>query len=144
MAYEAAAHALIADLYADATRRQRVVTCNIDTGGDTCAQTVLSAFARRAWRRPVTAEEIQSLMKPVTAARTVAATPTEGIRHALAAVLLSPFFIFKVEIDADPTSTASRRVFAARAGDPHVVRALVVDAGRHLVGGGGQRPARDR
>ena len=110
MAYEAAAHALIADLYVDATRRQRVVTCNIDTGGDTCAQTVLSAFARRAWRRPVTAEEIQSLMKPVIAARTVAATPTEGIRHALAAVLLSPFFIFKVEIDADPTSTASRRV----------------------------------
>jgi hypothetical protein len=110
MAYESAAHALIADLYADATRRQRVVTCNIDTGGDTCAQTVLSAFARRAWRRPVTAEEIQTLMKPMAAARTVAATPTEGIRHALAAVLLSPFFIFKIEIDADPTSTASRRV----------------------------------
>jgi hypothetical protein len=110
MAYEAAAHALVADLYADATRRQRVVTCNIDTGGDTCAQTVLGAFARKAWRRPVSAEEVQTLMAPVTTARTVGATPTEGLRHALAAVLLSPHFIFKVEIDPDPTSNVSRRI----------------------------------
>ena len=110
MAYEAAARALITDLYADATRRQRVVTCNIDTGGDTCAQTVLGAFARRAWRRPVTAEEIQSLMKPVMTARMVGGTPTEGIQNALTAVLLSPFFIFKVEIDPDPASTTSRRI----------------------------------
>jgi hypothetical protein len=110
MAYEAAAHALVADLYADATRRQRIVTCNVDTGGDACAQTVLGAFARKAWRRPVTPAEIQTLMTPVTTARTVGATPTDGMRHALAAVLLSPHFIFKVEIDPDPTSPASRRV----------------------------------
>ena len=119
MAYETAAHALVADLYADATRRQRVVTCNIDTGGDTCAQTVLGAFARRAWRRPVTAEELQSLMMPVTTARTVGATPTDGLRYALAAVLLSPHFIFKVEIDPDPTSTAEpprRRRTSSRRG----------------------------
>jgi hypothetical protein len=110
MAYEAAAHALVKDLHADATRRGRIVTCNVDTAGDTCAQTVLGAFARKAWRRPVTADETQTLMKPVTTARMVGATPTEGLQHALAAVLLSPHFIFKVEIDPDPTATTSRRV----------------------------------
>jgi hypothetical protein len=110
MAYETAAHALIADLYANTARLPRVVSCNIDTGGDACAQTVLGAFARRAWRRPVTADEVRSLTLPITAARTVGATLTEGLKHALAAVLLSPHFIFKVEIDSDPLSSQSRRV----------------------------------
>jgi len=111
IAYEAAAQALIADLYAaGGARLQRVVSCNIDTGGDVCAQTVLGAFARRAWRRPVTAGEVGGLMLPLTTARAVGATPTEGLRNALAAVLLSPYFIFKVEIDPDPASNQSRRV----------------------------------
>jgi hypothetical protein len=113
IAYESAAHALVADLFAaDATRRGRVVTCNVDTGGDDCARAILTAFARRAWRRPVTTEEVQSLMLPLTTARTVGATATEGLRHALAAVLLSPHFVFKVEIDPDPGSIATRRLGA--------------------------------
>jgi hypothetical protein len=87
-----------------------VVSCNVDTGGDTCAETILRTFARRAWRRPPTADEVRGLLLPVTTARTAGATPTEGLRHALAAVLLSPFFIFKVEVDPDPASTASRRL----------------------------------
>ena len=110
-AYESTAHALVADLFAaDATRRGRIVTCNVDTAGDTCASTILKAFARKAWRRPVTTEEATGLLGPVTAARTLGATPIEGLRHAMAAVLLSPFFVFKVEIDPDPTSTQSRRI----------------------------------
>jgi len=110
IAYEAAAYALIADLYANAARLQRVVTCNIDTGGDACAKTVLGAFARRAWRRPVTADEVQGLLAPINTARTVAATLTDGLKASLAVVLLSPHFIFKVEIDPDPASTQTHRV----------------------------------
>ncbi|HYO94893.1 MAG TPA: DUF1592 domain-containing protein [Polyangiaceae bacterium] len=109
-AYENAAHALVNDLYSDAVRRGRIVTCNIDTGGDACAQTVLSAFARKAWRRPVTADEVQSLMLPITTARMLGATATEGLKHALAASLLSPFFLFKVEADPTPTAGVARRL----------------------------------
>jgi hypothetical protein len=111
IAYEAAAHALVADLYAaGAARLQRVVSCNIDTGGDACAQTVLEALARRAFRRPVTTDEVRGLMLPITTAKTIGATPTEGLRYALAAVLMSPHFLFKVELDPDPTSNQTRRV----------------------------------
>jgi len=110
IAYEAAAYALVADLYANAARLARVVTCNIDTGGDTCAKTVLGAFARRAWRRPVTPDEVQGLLLPINTARTVAATLTDGLKASLAAVLLSPYFIFKVEIDPDPASSQTHRV----------------------------------
>ncbi len=110
IAYEKAAYALLNDLFTDATRKQTIVTCNIDTGGDACAQTVLGAFARKAWRRPVTTTELQGLLKPVTTARTLGATPTEGLKSAMAAVLLSPFFVFKLEIDPDPASTMPRRL----------------------------------
>lgn len=98
LAYEAAAHALIEDLFAAEARRSAHVTCDVETAGDTCARTVLGEFARKAWRRPVTEEEVTTLLHPLEVARTVGATPTEGLRHAMAAVLLSPHFIFKVEV----------------------------------------------
>jgi hypothetical protein len=110
-AYEKAAYALVTDLLAaDATRRARVVSCDVATGGDTCAQNILGAFARRAWRRPVTADEVQTLMAPMAAAKTAGATAAEGLQYALATVLLSPFFIFKPEILADPNSIQPQRL----------------------------------
>jgi hypothetical protein len=110
VSYESAATALIDDLYADATRLKNVVTCDVTAGGDACAQTILSAFARRAWRRPVTAAEAQSLMAPVTAAKTLGATPVDGLKAALTGVLISPFFLYKLEIDPDPLAGAVRRL----------------------------------
>ncbi len=111
-AYEKAAYAVVDDLLAttDAARRARVVTCNVDTAGDTCAKTILTAFARKAWRRPVTADEATGLMLPVTTAKTLAAKPTDGLRYGLAGVLMSPFFFFKLEIDPDPASVQPRRL----------------------------------
>jgi hypothetical protein len=109
--YEKAAYALVTDLLAaDATRRGRIITCDVTSAGDACAQTILSAFARRAWRRPVTADEVQTLMTPIAAAKTAGATAAEGLQYALATVLLSPFFIFKPEILADPNSTQPQRL----------------------------------
>lgn len=98
LAYEAAAHALIDDLFASDARRSAHVACDVETAGDTCARTVLGEFARKAWRRPIMEEEVSTLLHPLEVARTVGATPTEGLRHAMAAVLLSPHFIFKVEV----------------------------------------------
>ncbi len=111
VAYEEAANALIADLFAaDMARKQKVLTCDVTTGGDACAQTILSAFARRAWRRELTAEETQGLMLPVATAKTLGASPVDGLKAALAGVLLSPFFLFKLELDPEPTSGAARRL----------------------------------
>jgi hypothetical protein len=101
LAYEDAAHALVSDLFSSDTRRSQIVTCDIDAQGDTCARELLGAFARKAWRRPVTEDEVTSLLLPLTVAAEHGASRTDGLRHALAAVLLSPYFIFKVEVSAD-------------------------------------------
>jgi hypothetical protein len=96
--YEAAAHQLIEDLFADDARRDGVVTCDIEAEGDECVRRILSDFARRAWRRPVSEAEVSSLMHPLEVAAAQGATRTAGLRHALAAVLISPHFVFKVEL----------------------------------------------
>jgi hypothetical protein len=110
--YEQAAYQLVDDLLnsTDAARKQKILTCDVTTGGDACAKTILSAFARKAWRRPVTSGEADGLMLPVTTAKTVGAKPLDGLRYGLAGVLMSPFFIFKLELDPDPSATTSRRL----------------------------------
>ncbi len=96
--YEAAAHALIDDLFSSETRRAQHVPCAIDAEGEACAGPVLREFARKAWRRPVTDDEVTSLLHPLRVAEAEGFTPADGLRHAMAAVLLSPYFIFKVEV----------------------------------------------
>ncbi len=98
LAYEAAAHALIEDLFSSEARRTEHVPCDVEAEGDTCASQVLGDFATRAWRRPVSPEEVGTLLYPLRVAETQGATATEGLRHAMSAVLMSPYFIFKVEL----------------------------------------------
>ena len=111
-AYEQASYALVDDLLGstDTTRKQKILSCDVATGGEACAKTILTAFARKAWRRPVSEEEATGLLVPVTKALQLGAKSTDGMRYALAAVLMSPFFIFKLELDPDLTSTAARRL----------------------------------
>ena len=74
----------------------------------TCAEDIVAAFARRAFRRPLKPGEIDGLLGPVRLAMELGASKEEGLRHSLAAVLLSPHFLFKVEEDAEPDSGKSR------------------------------------
>jgi len=111
-AYEQAAYALIDDLTAstDQARKERILTCDVNTGGEACAKTIVTALARKAWRRPVSEEESTGLLVPVKKAAELGAAPLEGLRYALAGVLMSPFFIFKLEVDPDPASMVPRRL----------------------------------
>jgi hypothetical protein len=99
--YEQASEQLIADLFARAGEEAyaRVVTCDVSTQGDSCAQQILSQFARRAWRRPVTASEVA----PYVALLDEGDNPDEGLQLALQGILLSANFIFRIESDPDPS-----------------------------------------
>ncbi len=115
IAYERAAHDLVNELFAsDSEARRRILSCDVEQGEAdealACAGSILSAFARRAFRRPVTQGEIDAVLSPFRTAQEVGATRTEGIKHSLAAVLISPFFIFKIETDEDPSSTEPHRL----------------------------------
>jgi len=66
---------------------------------DACAKTVLAGLARRAFRRPVTAVDVNPLFNLYRQARTDGSDFDDSIGVALQAMLVSPDFLFRVERD---------------------------------------------
>ena len=100
----------------DTPSRRRILTCSprlrgsgasarqADDEASACARTIVSTLARRAYRRPVTEEDLQA---PLTAYRTGAASGgfEAGIEMALRSILMSPKFLFRIE--SQPPKVAS-------------------------------------
>ena len=75
---------------------------------DRCAKTILSTLARRAYRRPVTEEDVQPLLEFYEAGR-AGGSFREGVQRALAAILTDPEFLFRIE--RDPHGVAPGTVY---------------------------------
>ncbi|OFV99498.1 MAG: hypothetical protein A3H94_03055 [Acidobacteria bacterium RIFCSPLOWO2_02_FULL_60_20] len=65
-----------------------------------CAGTILSTLARRAYRRPLTDEDLQTLLSFYRASLPAGGFEA-GIRSAVERILVGPEFLFRVEIDPD-------------------------------------------
>ena len=80
--------------------RRRIFVCRPTDGQDeeACAKTILSTLARRAYRRPVTEDEIRTLTAFFEAGRSQGGFEA-GIQQALERLLVSPNFLFRVERD---------------------------------------------
>jgi hypothetical protein len=78
--------------------RQRIFTCYPATAAEErpCAEQIVGAVARRAYRRPVTAADVSNIMQAYTGART-GKTFDDGIRGALTRILASPDFLYRPE-----------------------------------------------
>jgi len=63
------------------------------------AKTILSKFAKRAYRRPVSDGEVERLLGLVDKARAEKGTFLQGIQLAMQAVLCSPHFLYRWELD---------------------------------------------
>lgn len=85
-----------------------VVPCDPDASGeDACAEQTARAFLPRAWRRPVTDDEVSDLLGLYAAARDLGEPWDVGLRQALKGALMSHHFLFRVELDPDPTSSVA-------------------------------------
>jgi mono/diheme cytochrome c family protein len=94
----------------DTPSRRRIFTCHPDQGfsgeADTCAREILSSLARRAYRRPVTTEEIEPLLTLYREGQREQDFDA-GIERSLEALLAMPEFLFRLEqppVDAAPGS----------------------------------------
>jgi hypothetical protein len=83
---------------------RRIIACGHAPGEHEagCARLILSRLARRAWRRPVTPEEVASLERFVRLREQEGASLEEGLQAALEAILVSPKFLFRIERDPAP------------------------------------------
>jgi mono/diheme cytochrome c family protein len=85
----------------DTPSRRLIFSCKatVPAEQDSCASTILSRLARKAYRRPVTSAEVASLMKFFRMGKEDAGNFDSGIQLALKAMLVSPNFLFRVERD---------------------------------------------
>jgi cytochrome c5 len=86
----------------ESSSRRRILVCRPATVRDetTCAAKILSTLARRAYRRPATTEDVQTLLDFYKEGRAEGDFDS-GIRAALERVLVSPDFLFRIEADPD-------------------------------------------
>ena len=96
----------------DTPSRRRIFTCTPagDAGAEPCAREILSTLASRAYRRPVTGDDLDVLM-PFYADGAAAGGFERGIQQGLERLLVSPEFLFRIERDpADASPGDSYRV----------------------------------
>ena len=81
--------------------RQRIFTCRPQAAAEepACASRIVTTLARRAYRRPVTAEDVEAPLAFYTDARTRGGDFDAGIRAAVARILASPSFLYRIERD---------------------------------------------
>ena len=82
--------------------RAKIFTCRPSVAADEagCATTILTSLARRAYRRPVAAADVEAPIKFYTQARQRGGSFDAGIRSGVARILASPAFLYRVERDA--------------------------------------------
>ena len=91
--------------------RDRIFTCRPEAGAAAeraCAEEILSAVAQRAFRRPVDSNDLGVLLPFYEAGRREGGFE-RGIEQALARLLVSPSFLFRMELD--PVDAASGRAY---------------------------------
>ena len=105
----------------DTPSRQRILTCRPATAGEerACAEEILSTLARRAYRRPAIAADLDTLLEFYEEGR-AAGDFDAGIEMALRRLLVSPEFLFRIE--RDPEGAAPNAAY--RISDPELASRL--------------------
>jgi hypothetical protein len=83
---------------------RRLLTCAAGKPKREQTQEILQRFASKAYRRPATPTEVERLVKLAEAVETRGQKWEAGIQLAMQAVLVSPKFLFRVELDDRPDS----------------------------------------
>lgn len=97
--YERAAERLVDEAFAKPEMASKLIPCKIDDAA--CPRTAIAAFATKAFRRPVTDEDMTKLMAFVDLAKGEGQGSLEGVKLAMRATLVAPHFIFRVELDPE-------------------------------------------
>jgi len=101
--YESAAYAIASQVVAS-DMRGRLGDCTPSATADRdCAEQLLAPVGRRLWRRPLTGDEIAVLLDIFDQSATALGDFYAGLEFAMAALLQSPNFLFRVEVgEPDP------------------------------------------
>ena len=91
---------------------EKVFTCGHLHGGHLpgCDRKIVSSIARRAFRRPVTAREVDRFTSLVALAQKRRDSFEDGIALAIQGILVSPHFLFRMESDSPAAAPGNRHI----------------------------------
>ncbi|HNH49711.1 MAG TPA: DUF1592 domain-containing protein, partial [Myxococcota bacterium] len=99
--YEEAAYSLAGQILSP-ERRNLVATCSPEAPVDEgCAREIIEGVGRKTWRRPLSTEESDRLTAVAVNASTTLGDFYSGLQYGLAAILQSPYFLYRVELGSD-------------------------------------------
>ncbi len=107
--YFEAAEALTKDVFGNAGLAGRFLTCAA-TDDQGCVSSILSTAGLQIFRRPLTPAEITTYSKVYTAARGQGDDHTASARLMVQALLASAEFLYRIEVDPNPTSAGKHPV----------------------------------
>ena len=107
----------------DTPSRRAIFTCQPNADELSCAKSILSRMARRAYRRPVTGADVRTLVDFFEAGRREGGSFDHGIQFGLERMLVDPDFLLRVYRDPSP---------APAAGSPAVYRLNDLDVASRL------------
>jgi hypothetical protein len=85
--------------------RSLVYVCDpVGPDAESCYETIITTFAFRAWRRPLTADEETALLQLWATVRAGGETDDDALRIVMRAVMTSPKFFYRVRTTADEDS----------------------------------------
>ena len=106
--YADAAMAVAEAVFKDRARREALVGCAPERAGDACVQGFLASLGRRLWRRPLTDVELERWVG--VSRDTADGDPWQGLETAVAGLLQSPWFLYRIELgEEDPSEPGQRR-----------------------------------
>ncbi len=107
-AYFAAAEALASEAFGDPALRERIVRCTPATPSEeeVCARADLAHFAARAFRSAVETPESERWLTLYESLRSQGEAYLSALQQVVAAMLASPRFLFRIELDREPNAAA--------------------------------------
>jgi hypothetical protein len=100
------------EVHPSAESLKNIFLCDLHAAG--CDRTIVANLARRAYRRPVTPQEVSELMAQMARVKQRGDSAEEQLVVGIEAILVSPNFLFRVEKDHAPKAAS----LAARANAP--------------------------
>jgi hypothetical protein len=84
--------------------------CTPSATDTACSSKIISAFAQKAWRRPLSTADLQGLVKLATDAITLGETADGSLKQVVKTLLASPQFLYRIEFDPNPASPAKHEL----------------------------------
>lgn len=112
--YELALDAATEQAFADPVNAATLVACLPATPDDVaCLRESIARFGRRAWRRPLSAAELDRYLAIATDVGLETGDGVAALRHALWGLLQSPYFLYRVELGTPSEADGGRVKFSS-------------------------------